>query len=167
LGDLESGGKIILPEPQSLLTAHAKMPGLDGQKMSKSYGNTIPLRADPDVVASSIRVMPTDPARVRRSDPGTPAVCPVWALHLIYSDAPTQEWVQTGCTSAGIGCIECKKKVSDAIEEELAPIRERAKEYEQHPDVVKSIVAEGAEVAREIARETLEDVRSAMGLGYR
>ena len=167
LGDLEGSGKVILPEPHALLTANAKMPGLDGQKMSKSYGNTIPLRAAPEVIVEKIRIMPTDPARIRRSDPGSPALCPVWPLHLIYSDATTQEWVQSGCTSAGIGCIECKKKLSDAIEIELAPMRERAVEYERHPDRVKSIVAEGAEAAREIAKETLEEVRSVMGLGYR
>lgn len=167
LGDLEGGGKVILPEPQPLLTVHAKMPGLDGHKMSKSYGNTIPLRAEPEVVVESIRMMPTDPARVRRSDPGTPELCPVWAFHTIYSDDEVKAWVQEGCKSAGIGCVECKKKVSGAIEEELAPIRERAREYEQHPDVVKSIVAEGVEAAREIAKETLEEVRAAMGLGYR
>ncbi len=166
LGDLEGGGKVILPEPHPLLTAHAKMPGLDGQKMSKSYGNTIPLREDPAVTERHIRTMPTDPARVKRTDPGTPGKCPVWSLHLIYSSEVSKEWVKTGCTSAGIGCIECKKSLSDTVQVALAPIRERAREYESHPDLVRSILVEGAEAAREIAKETLEEVRAAMGLGY-
>ncbi len=166
LGHLEGSGRVILPEPQPLLTEAPKMPGLDGQKMSKSYGNTIALREAPDAVEQKLRTMPTDPARVRRSDPGSPALCPVWPLHQVYSDESTQSWVQAGCTSAGIGCLECKKPLIDAVQAELAPIRERAQEHERNPDLVKSIIAEGSEKAREEARETLEDVKSAMGLAY-
>ncbi len=166
-GYLEGGGKVILPEPQALLTRAPVMPGLDGQKMSKSYNNTIPLREEPDTVASNIKKMTTDPARVRRNDPGDPDKCPVFALHEIYSDDERQQWVRDGCTSAGIGCIECKKPLIDAILEEQQPMRERAEQYEENPDLVKSIVAEGCEKARNVARQTLEEVRSAMGLDYR
>lgn len=167
LGDLEGSGKIILPEPQALLTPAAKMPGLDGQKMSKSYNNTISLREEPEVVEEKIRRMQTDPARVRRSDPGNPDVCPVWGLHEIYSDAPTRDWVQGGCRSAGIGCLDCKKPVIEAVQAELEPIRKRAEEYVRNPDLLRSIVAEGCEEAREAARDTLEEVRAVMGLSYR
>ena len=164
-GYLEGGGKMILSEPQSLLTPASKMPGLDGQKMSKSYNNTISLREPVDEVAKKISTMPTDPARVRRSDPGTPEKCPVWQLHQTYSDSKTRDWVRTGCTTAGIGCLECKKPVIDAVISELEPIQAEAAQYEKDPDIVKSILAEGGETAREAARETLAEVRSAMGLG--
>lgn len=167
LGSLEGSGKIILPEPQALMTPAAKMPGLDGQKMSKSYGNTITLRDTPDEVDKKIRTMPTDPARVRRTDPGNPEKCPVWQLHEIYSDEATCQWVQEGCRSAGIGCLDCKRPVIEAIQAELAPMRERAREYENNPDLLRSLVANGCEVAREAARDTLEDVREALGLNYR
>ncbi|WP_111656868.1 tryptophan--tRNA ligase [Isoalcanivorax indicus] len=167
LGDLEGGGKVILPEPQALLTPASKMPGLDGQKMSKSYGNTISLREDPDELEQKIRRMPTDPARVRRDDPGTPEKCPVWEFHKVYSDEATCAWVQEGCTSAGIGCLDCKKPVIDAVQAELEPIRRRAEEHMRNPDLVRTIVSEGCEEAREAARATLEEVRSAMGLNYR
>ena len=166
-GYLEGGGKIILPEPQTLLTEDSVMPGLDGNKMSKSYGNTITLREDSDSVAQKIKTMPTDPARVRRNDPGEPDRCPVFSLHKIYSDDKTREWATTGCTSAGIGCIDCKKPLIDAILVEQQPMRERAQQYEENPELVKSIVAEGCEKARIIAKSTLEDVRLAMGLDYR
>ncbi len=166
-GDLEGGGKVILPEPQSLLTPASRMPGLDGQKMSKSYGNFISLREEPDEVDAKIRRMPTDPARVRRSDPGNPEKCPVWEFHKVYSDDDTQAWVREGCTTAGIGCLECKKPVIEAVQEELAPIRRRAEEHLRNPDLVRTIVAEGCEEAREVARATLEEVRAAMGLHYR
>lgn len=166
-GDLEGGGKVILPEPQSLLTPASRMPGLDGQKMSKSYGNFISLREEPDEVDAKVRRMPTDPARVRRSDPGNPDKCPVWEFHKVYSDDDTQAWVREGCTTAGIGCLECKKPVIEAIQEELAPIRKRAEEHLRNPDLVRTIVAEGCEEAREVARATLEEVRAAMGLHYR
>jgi tryptophanyl-tRNA synthetase len=166
-GYLEGGGKVILPEPQPLLTPAARMPGLDGQKMSKSYHNTIPLRAAPEEVSRALRTMPTDPARVRRSDPGEPEKCPVWQWHQVYSDEPTRDWVQQGCRSAGIGCLDCKQPVIDAVLAELEPIRARAEEYLAQPDMVRGIVNEGAEEARDVARETLEEVREAMGLSYR
>jgi len=166
-GYLEGGGKVILPEPQALLTDASVMPGLDGQKMSKSYNNIIPLREEPDTVVKSIRTMTTDPQRVRRNDPGNPDVCPVYQLHEVYSDDETREWVRDGCTSAGIGCIDCKNPLIDSVLEEQQPMRERARQYEENPDLVKSIVAEGCEKARSIAKATLEEVRTAMGLDYR
>jgi tryptophanyl-tRNA synthetase len=166
LGYLEGGGKIILIEPEYKLTPASKMPGLDGQKMSKSYNNTISLRESPDVIAKQIRTMPTDPARIRRTDPGDPAKCPVWQLHEVYSDDARKEWVQHGCKSAGIGCIECKQPVIDAVLEELKPIQERAAQYAEDPTLVKNVVAEGCERARKLARETMREVREAMGLNY-
>ncbi|HEX4927063.1 MAG TPA: tryptophan--tRNA ligase [Burkholderiales bacterium] len=165
-GWLEGGGKKILVEPDVLLTAASRMPGLDGQKMSKSYGNAIALREDPDSVAKKIRTMPTDPARVKRSDPGTPEKCPVWALHLVYSDETRRQWVQKGCTTAGIGCLECKQPVIEAVNAELAPIRARAQAYVDDPTLVRNIVADGCEKARHLAAETMRDVREAMGLSY-
>ena len=165
-GYLEGSGKIILPEPQALLTPASKMPGLDGQKMSKSYNNTIALRDDPDEVTKKLRTMPTDPARVRRNDPGDPAKCPVWQMHVIYSDDDTQKWVQEGCRSAGIGCVDCKQPVIEAVLAELKPIQERAKDYMEDFSTVRSIIEEGNEAVREVARDTLEDVRKAMGLSY-
>jgi len=166
-GYLEGGGRTILVEPHALLTLIAKMPGLDGQKMSKSYGNTIDLRDEPDVVVKKLRTMPTDPARVRRTDPGDPDKCPVWSFHQVYSDEPTREWVQTGCRSAGIGCLDCKQKVIDKVLAELAPIQARARELEQNPEHVRSVVADGSEKARDVATATLDEVRQAMGLAYK
>ena len=166
LGYLEGGGKMILVEPEYKLTPASKMPGLDGQKMSKSYNNTISLRESPDVVTKKIKTMPTDPARVRRTDPGDPAKCPVWQLHEIYSDEKTKEWVQHGCRTAGIGCIECKQPVIEGVLAELKPIQERAAQYAEDPSLVKNLVAEGCERARKLARETMRDVREAMGLNY-
>ncbi len=167
MGYLEGSGKIILPEPQALLTPAAKMPGLDGQKMSKSYNNCISLREDPEVVDEQLRTMPTDPARVRRNDPGNPELCPVWQLHLVYSDDERKSWVREGCTTAGIGCLDCKSHIIDAVQEELQPIRERAKEFEEQPSLVRNIIAEGCEEARDVARETMDEVRKVMGLNYR
>lgn len=167
MGYLEGGGKMIFPEPQAMLTEAPKLPGLDGQKMSKSYGNTIGLRDSPGSIESRIKTMPTDPARVRRSDPGEPEKCPVWDLHKVYSDDEVKEWVQTGCRSAGIGCLECKQPVLDAILKEQAPIRDRIREYEADPETVRGILSDGCEAARDEARETLEEVRRAMGLAYR
>jgi tryptophanyl-tRNA synthetase len=164
LGYLEGSGVSILPEPQALLTATPRVPGLDGRKMSKSYGNTIGLREDPDSVAQKLRTMQTDPARVRRSDPGDPEKCPVWELHKIYSDAATRQWVNEGCRTAAIGCLDCKKPVIDKIVEEITGMRKRAQEFEDNPELVRSIVAEGADKAREAARQTLDDVRRAMHL---
>jgi tryptophanyl-tRNA synthetase len=166
LGYLEGGGKMILLEPEYKLTPASKMPGLDGQKMSKSYNNTISMREDVDTVAKKIKTMPTDPARVRRTDPGDPAKCPVWQLHQIYSNQATQEWAQTGCKSASIGCIECKGPVIEGVLAELKPIQARAAQYAEDPTLVKNIVAEGCEKARKLARETMRDVRDAMGLNY-
>ncbi|TVS17205.1 MAG: tryptophan--tRNA ligase [Gammaproteobacteria bacterium] len=166
-GYLEGGGRLLLPEPESLLTESPKVPGLDGEKMSKSYNNTITLREEPDAVEQKIRTMKTDPARARRSDPGNPEHCPVWSLHKLYSDEDTRDWVVEGCTTAGIGCIDCKRPVIDAIQQELATMRQRAKQYEEQPDLVKAIISEGSEHARDHAKDTLEVVRSAMGLGYR
>ena len=159
LGFLEGGGKMILAEPQALLTPASKMPGLDGQKMSKSYDNTITLREPLEQIAKKISTMPTDPARVRLTDPGDPNKCPVWQLHEVYSDESTREWVNAGCRSAGIGCLECKKPLSDAIVAELEPIQLRAVQYEKDPDVVRSIIAEGCEAARETARESRRRAR--------
>jgi tryptophanyl-tRNA synthetase len=167
LGFLDGSGRVILPEPQALLTPASKMPGLDGRKMSKSYGNTISLRDEPDEVDKKVRTMPTDPARVRRTDPGEPTKCPVWEFHKVYSGADTQEWVLKGCRSAGIGCLECKAPVIAAIQAELEPIQARMREYEQNPGRVREVVAEGREAARKVAAETLSEVRAAMGLNYR
>jgi tryptophanyl-tRNA synthetase len=165
-GYLEGGGKMILTEPEALLTEASKMPGLDGQKMSKSYNNTIALREDPEAVSKKIRTMPTDPARVRRTDAGDPSRCPVWQLHEVYSNDEVKAWVTQGCTSAGIGCLECKQPVIEAVLRELAPIQERARAYTEEPDLVRSIIADGCEKARDLARETMRDVREAMGLNY-
>lgn len=167
LGYLEGVGRTILVEPEALLTPTPKVPGLDGQKMSKSYGNTIGLAEDPEVIEKKLRTMQTDPARVRRTDPGEPEKCPVWQLHRIYSDESTQAWVQQGCRSAGIGCLECKQPVIDAVLAELKPIRERIAEYQASPQTVDIILAEGRERARDAARETMDEVRDAMGLEYR
>lgn len=166
-GYLEGSGKMILAEPQSLLTKAAKMPGLDGRKMSKSYENIISLRDENDDIAQKIKTMPTDPSRVRLSDPGDPDKCPVWEFHQVYSDEKTCNWVQEGCRSAGIGCIDCKKPVADAIINEIEPIREKANQLEDNILMVKSVISEGSEKAREVARETMSDVRQAMGLNYR
>lgn len=166
LGYLEGIGKLILSEPQALLTQHAKIPGLDGQKMSKSYGNTIRLREEPAMVEKKVLTMPTDPARVRRTDPGNPELCPVWKFHEIYSDDTVKDWVQSGCRSAGIGCVECKRPVIDAINQELKPIQDNIREYEADMGSVKRIAVEGSERARADAQKTLCDVREAMGLDY-
>jgi tryptophanyl-tRNA synthetase len=165
-GYLEGGGKMILSEPQALLTKASRMPGLDGQKMSKSYNNTITLREDPESVSRKIRTMPTDPARVRLTDPGDPEKCPVWQFHLVYTDEKTQKWAQQGCRSAGIGCIECKQPVIDAVQKELGPINERAQVYLDDPTLVRNIIADGNDRARKLATETMRDVRESMGLDY-
>ena len=157
---------MIPSEPQALLTAASKMPGLDGQKMSKSYNNTISLREDAASIEKKIRTMPTDPARVRRTDPGDPKNCPVWQLHRIYSEETTKNWVQEGCKSAGIGCIECKQPLVESIGKTLNPIRERAQQYIDDPALVRNIIADGNDRARKLASETMKDVREAMGLDY-
>ena len=157
-------GAAVLVEPRALHTQVAKLPGLDGQKMSKSYNNSIPLREAPEAVERKIRTMPTDPARVRRSDPGDPDKCPVWQFHEVYSDEKTRKWVREGCTSAGIGCVDCKKPVTEAVLGELEPIRAAARPYAENPDEVRAIIVEGSERARESAGATMNRVRSAMGL---
>jgi tryptophanyl-tRNA synthetase len=166
LGYLEGGGKMILFEPHAMLTAASKMPGLDGQKMSKSYNNTISLREDEASVTKKIRTMPTDPARIRRTDVGNPDKCPVWQLHQVYSNEDTKNWVQQGCRSAQMGCIECKQPVIDAVLAEQKPMRERAQLYLDDPTLVRNIISDGCEKARKLATETMRDVREAMGLSY-
>lgn len=165
-GWLENKGKSILAECEAMLTEASKMPGLDGQKMSKSYGNTITMREDPATITKKVRAMPTDPARVRRTDPGSPDKCPVWQLHQVYSDADTREWVKQGCTSAGIGCLDCKQPVIDGVLREQQPMFERAEQYLSNPNLVKEVVAAGNAKAEQVARVTMQDVKEAMGLGY-
>ena len=164
LGYLEGTGVTILPEPQVLLTTTPKVPGTDGRKMSKSYGNTIGLREEPDAVVQKLRAMKTDPARVHRSDPGDPEKCPVWDLHKIYSDDSTRRWVNEGCRTAGIGCLDCKQPLIERVLEEIGGMRRRAQEFEENPELVPNIVAEGADKAREAARQTLDEVRRSMHL---
>ncbi len=166
LGYLEGSGRLILTEPQPLLTKASKMPGLDGQKMSKSYGNTLSLREDLDSVENMIKRMPTDPSRVRRNDPGEPDKCPVWQFHLIYSDDETKSWVQEGCRSAGIGCLDCKGPVIEAVVAELKPMQERAAEFEAQPELVRRVIREGSEKARIVAQATMQEVRQAMSLDF-
>jgi tryptophanyl-tRNA synthetase len=166
LGYLEGTGRMILAEPEVLLTETSRLPGLDGQKMSKSYGNTVSLREDPDDIRKKMRAMQTDPARVKRTDPGDPEKCPVWQFHLVYSDPQTQQWANQGCRSAGIGCLDCKQPVIDSVISELAPMRERAQKYLDDPSLVRNIVADGCEKTRRMAQETMREVREAMGLDY-
>ena len=166
-GYLEGNGRIILPEPQSLLAEQPKMPGLDGEKMSKSYNNYISLREAPDSVEQKIRTMQTDPARVRKTDPGDPEQCPVYALHQVYSDKATLEWAAQGCRSAAMGCIDCKGPLIDSVNAEQEIIRQRAQQFNEDADLVNTIIQEGSEKARSIARETLDDVREAIGISHR
>jgi tryptophanyl-tRNA synthetase len=165
-GHLKGSGKTILVEPGVLHTEVKKLPGLDGTKMSKSYGNAIAMREEPDSVRKKVQTMATDPARVRRTDPGNPEKCPVWQLHQVYSNEQTRDWVVKGCTSAGIGCLECKQPVIDAILAEQQPWRERAAAYLADPKKVHWIVEMGTERARTVAKQTMRDVRAAMGLNY-
>ncbi len=164
LGYLEGSYVSILTEPQVLLTSTPKVPGLDGRKMSKSYGNTIGLREDPDSVAAKLKTMQTDPARVRRTDPGDPEKCPVWDLHKLYSDEKTRQWVSEGCRTAGIGCLDCKKPLIERVVEEVTGMRKRAQEFQDNPELLANLLVEGSEKAREMARATLDDVRRAMHL---
>ncbi|MFV2033439.1 MAG: tryptophan--tRNA ligase [Gammaproteobacteria bacterium] len=166
-GYLEGGGRIILPEPQSLLSVSSKMPGTDGQKMSKSYGNTISLRESPQSVEKKIKTMRTDPARVRRTDPGDPEKCPVWELHQVYTPESTRQELAQGCRTASIGCLDCKRHIIDAILDELRPIQQRVNEYLNDLSGVDSIINEGCEAARDVAQDTIEEVRKAMGLTSR
>jgi len=166
LGHLEGSGRVILVEPAAKLTETPKLPGLDGQKMSKSYGNMILMREEPKALTEKIRRMTTDPARVRRTDPGEPERCPVWQLHKVYSSAETQSWAANGCRTAGIGCLDCKQPVIDAMLTEQQPWRERAQPFIDDPALLRAIVDEGCDKARSAARETMRDVRDAMGLVY-
>ena len=165
-GYLEGGGRIILPEPEALLTETPKFPGLDGQKMSKSYNNTLSMRDDPDRVNKAIRAMPTDPARKRRTDAGDPEKCPVWKLHAVYSDEPTRQWAAEGCRSAGIGCLECKQPVIDRVLEEQKLLAVRAQPYVEDPTLVRNLIADGCEKARAVAEDTMVEVRRAIGLDF-
>lgn len=165
-GHLKGGGRSVLTEPQALHTEVLRLPGLDGTKMSKSYGNAVLMRDEAPVVEKKIRGMVTDPARARRTDPGTPEKCPVWAFHKIYSDEATQDWVAKGCTTAGIGCLDCKQPVIDAVVRQQQPWKDRAEPYLANPKQVHWIVEMGTERARTVARQTMRDVREAMGLNY-
>jgi tryptophanyl-tRNA synthetase len=165
-GYLEGSGRVILVEPAAKLTETPKLPGLDGQKMSKSYGNVILMREEPKALTEKIRRMTTDPARVRRTDPGEPERCPVWQLHKVYSSAETQAWAAHGCRTAGIGCLDCKQPVIDALIAEQQPWRERAQPYVDDPTLLRAIVDDGCDRARAAARETMREVRDAMGLVY-
>jgi len=165
-GYIEGVGKIILPEPESLLTKASKMPGLDGQKMSKSYGNTISLRDSAEDIEAKIKRMPTDPARIKLTDAGDPNKCPVWQLHEVYSDEQTRDWVVDGCTQAKMGCVACKQPVIEAMQAELVPMQERIAKYQADPDLIKQIIHEGSEKARAVAQETMAEVRDSMGITY-
>ncbi len=167
LTSLVSGkGKAVLIEPDVLLTTASKLPGLDGRKMSKSYGNAIGIREDAASITKKVREMPTDPARVKLTDKGDPVKCPVWQFHLIYSNEERRAWVTQGCTTASIGCIECKKTVSDAILLEQQPMLERAMPYVANPARVREIIDNGCKKAQAVAQDTMADVRKAMGLNY-
>jgi len=165
-GYLEGAKRLILVEPQPLLTQSPKLPGLDGFKMSKSYGNTISMRENPDSLVIKLKKMPTDPARVKRDDPGDPEKCPVWSLHKVYSSKQALDWVKEGCVTASIGCLECKKPLIESILSEQKDFKEKAKPYEEDIGVVKNIVSDGCEKARELAKNTMRDVRECMGLDY-
>ncbi|KXW58597.1 tryptophan--tRNA ligase [Ferrovum myxofaciens] len=165
-GYLEGNAKPILAEPQALLTEASRLPGLDGQKMAKSYGNTLPLRLSEEALAHKISTMKTDEARKLRTDPGEPTRCPVYAFHKLYSDEKTLTWVEDGCRTAGIGCVQCKQPIIEQVILELRPLRERAQLYQEDPTLVRNIIADGCERARRLACDTLRDVREAMGLVY-
>ena len=165
-GYLEGARRVILAEPQARLTETPKLPGLDGQKMSKSYGNALLMREEPKALTDKLRRMMTDPARVRRSDPGEPERCPVWSLHQIYTTPEVRDWAASGCRSAGIGCLECKQPLIEAMQREQEGWRQRAQPYLDDPSLLRSIVADGCDRARRAAQETMRDVREAMGLAY-
>ena len=166
-GYSEGGGRSILPEPQALLTPASKYPGVDGQKMSKSYDNQINMRDDPDRVAKALRTMPTDPARQRRNDPGDPDKCPVWGLHKVYTDSALQQKLAEGCRSAAIGCLDCKKPLIEVMLEEQAQLRARAKPYEDDPGELRRTIDAGCERAMAVAEETMQEVRDVVGTVYR
>ena len=165
-GYFKGTGKIVLPEPQILLTEASKLPGLDGAKMSKSYNNAIAIREDRASIELKVKRMPTDPARIKRTDAGDPEKCPVWQFHKVYSNEDQRQWVAQGCKTAGIGCLECKQPIIDAILQEQQPMLERAEPYVTHPKIVRDIVDAGTEKARITARDTMRDVREAIGLNY-
>jgi tryptophanyl-tRNA synthetase len=165
-GYFKGTGKVILTEPHALLTEASKLPGLDGAKMSKSYNNSIAIREDRATMEQKVKRMPTDPARIKRTDVGNPDKCPVWQFHMVYSDEGTRQWVAQGCKTAGIGCLDCKQPIIDAILREQQPMLERAEPYLINPKIVRDIVDAGTEKARITARETMQDVRSAIGLNY-
>ena len=165
-GYLEGDCRMILPEPQELLTPAARVPGTDGRKMSKSYGNALELRDEPDVLRKKLQGMTTDPARRRRNDPGDPEKCPVWDLHRLHSDESVRAWAEQGCRSAGIGCTDCKARLLDGLREELRPIQERARTYLADRAELQAVLYAGCERAREAAQDTLEEVRDSMGLRY-
>jgi tryptophanyl-tRNA synthetase len=152
----------VLPEPDVRLTPTPKLPGTDGRKMSKSYANTINLGEDETSIRGKLKTMVTDPARKLRSDPGDPAVCPVFDLHKVFSTEETRSWAAEGCRTAGIGCIECKGKLADHLVARIAPIRERRRDYEKRPDDVRDVFLEGARRAREVTEATMADVRAAV-----
>lgn len=164
LGYLEGVARQILPEPQVLLTDEPRLPGIDGDVMSRSVGNHIPLRSSNDDISHKIRNMRTDPQRIRLTDAGDPHRCPVRALHRVYSSADELAAVDNHCQNAARGCLDCKQPLIDAIIAEQEPIRERAETFERSPDMLDTLLAEGSERARDAARATLEDVRKAMGL---
>ena len=166
-GYSQGAGRSILPEPQALLTPASKYPGVDGQKMSKSYDNQINMRDDPDRVAKVLRTMPTDPARQRRNDPGDPDKCPVWGLHKVYTDSALQQKLAEGCRSAAIGCLDCKKPLIEVMLEEQAQLRARAKPYEDDPGEVRRTIDAGCERAMAVAEETMQEVRDVVGTVYR
>jgi tryptophanyl-tRNA synthetase len=156
----------VFPEPQTLLTAAARIPGTDGRKMSKSYGNAIYIKDTPDELRQKINPMVTDERRKRRSDPGVPEECPVFDLHKAFSPVETQEWAATGCRTAGIGCLDCKRKLTEHLLAYLAPIHERRPEYARRPETVWDILKDGSRRARALAQATMEDVRAAMAIRY-
>jgi tryptophanyl-tRNA synthetase len=166
IGYLEGGGRAILTEPEALLTHASKLPGLDGQKMSKSYNNTISMRDQPDRVSNAIRTMPTDPARKRRNDPGDPNKCPVWDLHKIYTEESARQQLAAGCRSAEIGCLDCKRPLIDALMDEQAALHDKARPYEEDPGQVRDIINEGCARAEAVAAETLSEVRRVVGTIY-
>ena len=157
----------VFPEPQTLLTEAKRIPGTDGRKMSKSYGNAIYLKDDPETVAQKLKPMLTDPARKRRTDPGNPDVCPVFDLHKAFSPAETRDWAAAGCRTAGIGCLDCKAKLTEHLLERLTAVHARRPEFATRPDTVWDILVEGSKKAREVAEATMEDVRGAMKIRYR
>jgi tryptophanyl-tRNA synthetase len=156
----------VFPEPKTLLTEVPRVPGTDGRKMSKSYGNAVFLKDPPDVVRQKIKPMVTDPARKRRTDPGNPDICPVFDLHKAFSSRETQEWAAQGCRTAGIGCLDCKGKLIDHLLQRLEGIHARRPEFAARPDTVWDILRAGSQRAREVARATMEQVRSAMKIAY-